>query len=201
MEYTVQEFVAKGLDKVVDTTQPIHATFVTYKNVRGYHTGFVDTDKPGLEIRVENGHVSYDFGDIVMTNIAFAAGNLALADNILEEGMRKPATSAQSVINAGLGNSLVDDKQQTLFVVYVGLMAFTEAMTLTKSMREKVPHSKIVALTCDCSLGMKEPKLKATIDDGQIDAFVVTPACGGRSDMRKILDGLVDAWPEEMKAA
>ncbi|MFH1759146.1 MAG: hypothetical protein ABH822_01125 [Patescibacteria group bacterium] len=180
---TVQEFIDALPEMLRDQTE-LYAVFLTYKEVAGHKNGPVDTGKPGLNISVHNGFLAYSpiSPDFVIST----------------EDMEKQALVAQVAAESDSQDTLKELRGNNLmFVIYLGLVAFDQALENALQIRQDFPNAKIITVTCDCDDTRKKKALAPLFEQGLINFVIMDYACGGIGSMRNILHALIDAWPNQ----
>lgn len=175
--------------------EPTCALFTTYNTVRGYESGELKTRKNNLCIRVENGnmpHTSDQLLELSMFLIPHPAAQLVARSASDRMGALGQNAQKQVTYNA---QELLKEKIQAKNIIifaYVGLSAFEGAIEFIKKVREQNQNSTIVALSCDCNNPRDFlPHAPA------IDFLIFTPHCGGREDMKLLLEKFHSSWPSD----
>jgi len=194
---TVEDWITQRLPAFLDGN-PLNAIFVSYNSVGDFKPGQQETRKSGLKVIVQNGYVDPS---------PFALGLLLSGDFSLmrlgAQTMDDAANAAQQAAEKGLDAILptVVEQSNVLLVIYAGLSAFRASVDYARSFRQKISAAKITVLTCDCNLRMKSDTLLPLQQSGEINDVVVTPDCGGRYQMAKMLQALIDSWPAAVPIA
>lgn len=189
----VEDFLKSIVPVLVNNKKSLSALFVSYNRIGEYEDGPVETDKEGLKVIIQNGYrlesplafAMIRSGDDELMSIGhqtfYDEGHIAQMN--LERKMARVDLTKES----GVADVLV--------VIYAGLRAFKETLAYAGDIREQCPDSTIVILTCDCDIYQKERSLDPLIASGEIDHVVTTESCGGRDASRKMVEGLIAAWP------
>ncbi len=185
----VPDFISSGLATLVEDHDRLHSLFATYNNVRGYGSGKVDSGVDSLTIQVQNGNLEYS----PFILLGFVPELTGLAARVMVEEGRQVQSDLENSLDLGvqeeaLGNSTF------LAIVYAGLSAFRESVDMARKIKTDKPKAKVVVLTCNCKLFEKKYTLNPMLADGILEAVVVTPECGGREDMKIILESLISIW-------
>ncbi len=173
--FSMEEVLQFLVLTLVKGRERLRILFSTYNEVDDYDDGLVETGHPGLEILVATGGVKPSFLDA--------------------EAWRVRARNGQSLANKKLATQ---GEYPDIAVIYAGLSAFSSAIETVRALHGQSPQTIIVVLTCDCDLPAKEWELERV--EG-IGAVIVTPRCGGRGDMRDILEAFVAQWPNRKQEA
>lgn len=201
--FKIQDFLETGLRDMITNMTNLHALFLTYNCVSGYENGDVDTEKRGLKIVIQNGGLQYSSTAKMAVMIGAFGG--PVNETTLEIGkhgvqkMVRESQTAQSAIEEKTGDLIVEakmngDATDVLAVVYAGLNAFDEALQYSQRLRKDIPHAKVVVLTCDCDYNHKFLKLQPLVDRDELTGVIWTDVCGGRDDMKNILEVLIALW-------
>lgn len=192
----VEKFISNQLAELIIGKSFLTALFATYKEVYGYKSGLVKTEKTGLKVIVRNGHMAFDSSAVaglwIGASFSFrdpearAIGVAAVASE------RSRAKAAQQRVENQLG---LEKDGNVLAVVYAGLSAFEEAVDFATHLKQGSSQVTAVVLTCDCNLSRKERQLLSLMEAGQIDHGIFTRECGGFGTMKNILEKLVSIWP------
>lgn len=203
MFYTVQDFLANVLPGILKNTLQLSATFTTYNRVSDYETGVVPTGKLGLTIQVQNGEYLPTWESIFTSLAAEEAGDFKRAATIMD-AEKKIAGGMQGEVERKfevLAGEAMRAAPHALCVIYGGLNALDRSVAFTKELRKKLPQATLVFLTCDCDYRAKQRIFEPLLASGEITAVVLSPNCGGRGEMRQLLEGLIRQWPEKSPEA
>lgn len=196
---SIQDFTKSVLPKLIDGREILRVFFSTYNNVTDYPGGMVETEDPKLEIMVAAGgaqppSLGQIFHEMDMVLAAVAAGNFATAEKILDTATLD-TRQGQSEVAIQLATQAAKYGYPDVAVIYAGLSAFASTIEMARRLHRESPETFIAVLTCDCDLEAKKSVLGAI--EG-IGATIVTPYCGGRSDMRDILNAFKERWPNRI---
>ncbi len=197
----VDEFVRSGLPGLVDPAAGLDVIVSTYRSVRSYPMGPVALPtRPGLRVTVlgseSDGRLaSADLGIIFGMAQGTSVGN-AIADAAITE-RREVAAELQERNELGILPLIRSTKDRPiLLVVYAGLSDFEGPVNFVRRVRGEYPSARGVVLTCDCDPGYKVGRLRPLLASGEIAAAAFASGCGGRDEMRAIVDGIISLWPE-----
>ena len=195
-----EEFVGSVIPKLIDGKNGLRAFFSTYNEVTGHNSGPVETGDPNLEIAVSAGgaqpaSLCEIFDSTERALRAAAVGDFAAANRELDSATRD-ARQGQVAVAAAMADQTARQSYPDVAVVYAGYSAFRQAIATVTDLHKQSPETFIAVLTCDCDLGAKRWEL-GTIDG--LGAVVVTPRCGGRRDMRDLLEAFVAMWPNRVQ--
>lgn len=198
MFVSVSEFLQNILPRLIAGKTVAHAVFTTYNAVSGYKDGAVVTGKPGLSAEVYSGGYSPPLTATLSAIKAMSRNELRVAESIINEESGLAGMAQHIVEQSMKENSALEFQRsgQLFSVVYAGLHAFEEAIDFSCKFKREHPASYVVVLTCDCDIERKKGELQPHINLKELDVVVVTRKCGGYSDMRDLLEGLIAAWPQ-----
>ena len=188
------DFIATGINALIANTESLYVLFATYNNVAGYKSGSVDTGREDLMIQVQSGDLVYS----PAANLVYAVGTPL--GKVGAEVMHEDACEAQSTLEAAIAIE-PGENVTSVAVIYAGISAFEEVVDFIRRIKQDLPDTKVVLLTCNCDLQHKGYVLEPMLQNKELEAVVVTHECGGRMAMRDILDGFIAAWPNKVPAA
>ncbi|MDP1689999.1 MAG: hypothetical protein Q8L52_02235 [bacterium] len=196
----VEEFNDSVIPGLIGGKSNLRILFSTYNEVHGYDDGKVETEDPNLEIVVTTGGVKPEsfssiFRSMTQVIAAVAVHDFAAADRELDLA-ESDARRGQDEVKMKLAEHAESHGYPDIAVVYAGLSAFASAVDTVKELHKRSPGTFIAVLTCDCDLAAKKWEL-GTVDG--IGATIVTPHCGGRGEMRDILEAFVAQWPRQLQ--
>jgi len=176
-----EDFIAK-IPEIIKGKSQLSAVFTSYNSIQGYR-GQVDTGKQGLSVysasETENGH----------------------RERVSEWSSPSQMEMRASICQQNVEQCLLGEHPEVVlhenlfFMIYLGLSGFSEATHFTESLRDDFPDAYIATLTCDCGLKDKFPSLQNLKKHGFVDEAIVTGQCGGSMEMARILEALIEAWP------
>lgn len=188
---SVGDFVQKTIPELISGKKNCRILFSTYNTIHGYTDSAVETGNPNLQIVIATGGTEPQ-------SLGFILGSMLSDDHKVfllgAEMARAAAVEGQSAVEEKLTNK----QHPSIAVVYAGLTAFGSAIRMVRELHRESPETFIAVLTCNCNLRTKERELGSV--DG-IGALVVTPNCGGRGEMRDILNAFKAQWPRRSPAA
>lgn len=173
--------------------EPTCALFTTYNTVRGYESGELKTSKNNLSIRVENGNMPHTIDQLLGLSMSLVQHPIAqeIAKNTADKlgtlgagAQKRVARHTKKILHEKIS------ARNIIVFAYVGVSAFRGAIEFIEIVREQNPDIAIVALSCDCNNPRDFlPHSKA------IDFLIFTRHCGGREDMKLLLEKLRSSWP------
>lgn len=165
----------------------------TYNRVSGYDEGIVDTSKKNLSAHIFTGGLM-EAGSFDEAVTGFMTTDWELKEAIVNK-VKDEAIEIQKKGASEVEKYLKDKKEgQLVFITYAGLNGYRENVDHAIKIKKEFPHALIFILTCDCIQEDKEKELLPLVKDGIINDLIVSPYCGGRGDLQKMLDGIIEHW-------
>ncbi len=196
--FSVEEFLQFMVPVLVKGQERLRILFSTYNEVTGYDDGPVETKDPSLRILVATGGVRPDsLGFLFSWLVIGATGNFKAFGEIAEGGNER-AREGQAVANEKLAEQASQNGYPDIAVIYAGFSAFSSAIEAVRELHKQSPETFTAVLTCTCDLRAKERELDRAEGVG---AVIVTPYCGGRAQMRDILNAFIAQWPNRKQEA
>lgn len=193
----LKDFLENGITKFIEGKDNLHVLFATYNSVDRYENGPISTGKSGLTIQVQNGNLCYSRTTIGMAFASLAIPKLTQDHQIVRQlasDMNQEAQTAQAELYSHLEAGVPGNNTPLLAIIYGGLSAFDDAVTMAQNIKRDNPNTSVILTTCDCMLNEKESKLQPLLANQEIQEVVVTPFCGGRNMMREILETIMAKW-------
>lgn len=189
MRISINDFLSTLFPAMLqDASAPLSIAISTYNNVKGYKDGTYQTETEDVVAHIQNGYCATNLTAALIGDMALTAGDTATA-TIMYNEIIQDGNEAQRKVSSNLMNQVQPDTEDNkIFIVYAGVTAFPQALQFTKELRQAYPKSIIFVLTCDCSLHKKEPTLEQFVFDRTIQGFIVSPKCGGESDLKEIFE-------------
>lgn len=184
----LDEFLSTHLRRFVEGKKELKVLFATYNNVAHYDSGEVRTGKKGLTIEVRNGNLDYSPESSMIFSPILSQAFTGMRI------MQNEAGEAQSTVESSV-NIDPKDAADLVAVIYVGLAAFDQAVSMARRIKQENPAARIILTTCDCDTEGKAERLSPLLENKEIDAAVVDSDCGGRGMMEKILKKFIECWP------
>lgn len=193
---SIDEFGRTIIPQIINGKARLRVLFSTYNEIPGYNDGPVKTKDPNLEIAVVTGGVQPIDPGLIFGSMGRALAAAAAFDirsiKAERDFITQDARQGQEEVDAKLTDQADKQRHPDVAVIYAGYSAFRQAVETLERLHLESPDTFIVVLTCDCDVEKKRGVL-GTIDG--IGAIIITPNCGGRGDMRNLLDEFVAQWP------
>ena len=175
--FSVERFIGDEIPKIIDKCGRFRVVMTTYNEISGYSDGKVSTGDPNLQIKVLSGGLGVATISFMMDWAHALDSDSSRAGQIYRAQKAKAETAQKAVTD-----ELSGERSPNLILMYGGLRGFDLMKEKCAEIRQRFPKAYIAILACDCDSDTKARAFKALTAAGNLNAAIMSPACGGRRE-------------------